>query len=142
MKPRILFITTVLTFTAIVAPTMSAKEKKSTSSSPSAATSLEAGNPTKKTRALPYHGKVASVDASSRTFTIGKRTFAVTNDTKITRDGATAASNDIVSGEMVGGSYWRKDDGTLELKTVKISTKSTAASEPATDSPKQAEKKK
>jgi hypothetical protein len=142
MKPKTLLITTVLTGIAIIAPTtLSAKEKQSTSPNLNATASAEASPALNKTRAFPYHGKVASIDASARTFTIGKRTFGITNDTKITKDGATATISDITSGQMVGGSYWKKDDGTLEARTVKIGSKSMAVT-PATDSQKENEKRK
>ncbi len=96
----------------------------------------------KKARALPYHGKVVAVDASARTFVVGKRTFTVTNNTQITKDNAPAALSDIMSGEMVGGSYWKKDDGTMEARTVKIGTKSSTTAASAGDAQKKDEKKK
>jgi hypothetical protein len=71
-------------------------------------------------RAIPYRGKVASVDLSAKTFMVGKRTFKVTDQTQITKEGAAAMMSDVVTGEKVSGSYWKKEDGTLEAKTVKV----------------------
>jgi Domain of unknown function (DUF5666) len=143
MKSKILILSAVLTGIAIFAPTsVSAKEKQAPSPSPSAASSPQAGVTTKKTRALPYHGKVAAVDTSARTFVVGKRTFTITNNTQITKDNAPATLSDLMSGEMVGGSYWKKDDGTMEARTVKIGTKSTSTSASAGDVQKKDEKKK
>ena len=71
---------------------------------------------------IAYHGKVASVDAAAKTFTVGKRTFKVTDQTKITKEGAAATMDDVVVGEKVSGSYWKKEDG-LEAKSVKIGAK-------------------
>ncbi|HEY2713318.1 MAG TPA: DUF5666 domain-containing protein [Chthoniobacterales bacterium] len=142
MKSKILILSAVLTGIAVFATGISAKDKKAQSPSPSPASSPQASAMMKKTRALPYHGKVVSVDASARSFVVGKRTFAITNDTQITKDNAPAALSDIMSGEMVGGSYWKKDDGTMEARTVRIGTKSTTTSASASDARKKDEKKK
>ncbi|MGH8095297.1 MAG: hypothetical protein ACREIF_17830 [Chthoniobacterales bacterium] len=100
-----------------------AKSKKMTSPSPSASASPAAAT-TKKPRSIPYHGKVASVDASAKTFSIaGKektRVIKITDQTKITQQGADATMKDIVADEEVRGSYWKKDDGSLEARTVKL----------------------
>jgi len=90
----------------------------------------------KKPRAVPYHGKVASVDVSAKTFMVGKRTFRVTDATTITKDGAAATMSDITAGQMAGGSYWKKDDGSLEAKTVKLKTAASTTPSPAPDSPR------
>lgn len=58
------------------APASAAKEKKTTAATPEAS-----GSPIAKARAIPYHGKVASVDLGAKTFMIGKRTFKVTDQT-------------------------------------------------------------
>jgi hypothetical protein len=122
MKPKVpTTIALLIAVLAVVAPfAASAKEKKSSSPEPSATAATAESPAMKKARAIPYHGKVASVDASAKTFAIGKRTFKVTNTTAITKDGAPATMSDIAAGEMVGGSYWKKEDGSLETKTVKI----------------------
>ena len=92
-----------------------AKEKKTETANPEASAS-----PGAKAKPLPYRGKVASVDASGKTFTVGKRTIKVTDQTKITKQGAAATMADITVGEKVSGSYWKKDDGSLEAKNVKV----------------------
>jgi hypothetical protein len=143
MKSKILILSAVLTSIALFAPTStSAKDKKAPSPSPSPASSPQPSATMKKARALPYHGKVVAVDTSARTFVVGKRTFTVTNNTQITKDNAPAALSDIMSGEMVGGSYWKKDDGTMEARTVKIGTKSSTTAASAGDAQKKDEKKK
>src|SRR5439155_5885709 len=109
-----------------VPSTAPAKEKKSPTPGASAATSPAAsGSPMEKSnRPIPYHGKVASVDATAKTFTVGTRTIKVTDQTKITKQGAAATMADIVVDEEVRGSYWKKEDGSLEAKTVKLGPKS------------------
>jgi hypothetical protein len=89
-----------------------AKEKKTEIATPEASAS-----PGAKAKPLPYRGKVASVDASAKTFTVGKRTIKVTDQTKITKQGAAAIMAEISVGENVSGSYWKKDDGSLERRT-------------------------
>jgi hypothetical protein len=59
----------------------------------------------------------------------------VTDQTKITNKGAEATMADIVVDEQVRGSYWKKEDGTLEAKSVKLGAKSKEA-KPMTDAQK------
>jgi len=104
-----------------------AKEKKTEIPNPEASAS-----PGAKAKPLPYRGKVASVDASAKTLTVGKRTIKVTDQTKITKQGAAASMAEINVGEKVSGSYWKKDDGSLEAKNVKVGAKAEVA-EPRTN---------
>src|SRR5262245_1604797 len=95
-----------------------AKETKTETSIPKATAS-----PAAKAKAIPYRGNVASIDASVKTFTVGRRTLKVTAQTKITKQGAAATMADITVGEKVSGSYWKKDDGSLEAKNIKVGAK-------------------
>ena len=78
----------------------------------------------KMNRPIPFRGKVASVDADAKTFSIaGKektRVIKITDQTKITKQGAEATMKDIVADEEVRGSYLKKEDGSLEGHTVKL----------------------
>ena len=74
----------------------------------------------KPARPTSYHGKIASVDATAKTFTVGSRTIKVIDETKITKQGAAATMTDIVADEEVRGAYWKKEDGSLEAKSVKL----------------------
>ena len=89
-----------------------AKEKKTEIPNPEASAS-----PGAKAKPLPYRGKVASVDASAKTLTVGKRTIKVTDQTKITKQGAAATMADITVGEKVSGSYWKKTTAALKRRT-------------------------
>jgi hypothetical protein len=100
----------------------SAKEKKIETANPEASVS-----PGVKAKSLPYRGKVTSVDVAAKTFTVGKRTIKVTNQTKITKQGVDATMIDITAGEKVSGSYWKKDDGSLEATNVKVGAKAQTA---------------
>lgn len=104
-------------FTLGAPVTAPAKEKKTEGAAAEASAS-----PMAKVKPIAYHGKVASVDTAAKTFTVGKRTFKVTDQTKITKQGETATMDDVVVGEKVSGSYWKKEDG-LEAKSVKIGAK-------------------
>jgi hypothetical protein len=95
-----------------------AKEKKPETAIPKATAS-----PGPEVKTIPYRGNVASVDASVKTFTVGSRTIKVTDQTKITKHGAAATMDDIIVGEKVSGSYWKKDDGSLEAKNIKVGAK-------------------
>lgn len=95
-----------------------AKEKKTETAIPKATAS-----PAPKAKTIPYRGNVASVDASVKTFAVGSRTIKVTDQTKITKQGAAATMADITVGEKVSGSYWKKDDGSLEAKNIKVGAK-------------------
>lgn len=75
-------------------------------------------------RAIPFHGTITSVDQAASTFTItGKtnsRVFKVSDKSKVMKSGAAGTLADIAANETVGGSYWKQEDGTLEVKTVNI----------------------
>ena len=72
----------------------------------------------KKLGTLPFHGDLASVDTNAMTFVVGKRTFQVTSDTKITKDDKPAVLEDGVVGQPVSGSYKKSDEGKLDAATV------------------------
>jgi hypothetical protein len=75
-----------------------------------------------------FRGKVGAVDAKAMTLTVGKRTFDVTSETKITKNGEPAVLSDIAVGDKVGGAYKKTDDGKLAATTINDGKK--PASEP------------
>jgi hypothetical protein len=96
-------------------------------------------------KAVPYHGKIASVDAAAKTFTIkGKtkdRVFTITDKTTITKDGAAADISALVAGEEVTGQATKSGDNWDALK-VYLGVKEKGAkgakkeaAEPAKDAP-------
>jgi len=137
MKNKLRIITACVAALAFCVPGAAfAAAKKSPSPAPSPNASPAT---TKAVRAIPFRGKIASVDAKAKTFTIaGKeksRVFKITNRTMLTKAGATATMKDVVVNEEVRGSYWKVTDGSLEAKTVKLG--------PMTDAEKaEAEKRK
>lgn len=132
MKRKNLFITAAC-FAACVLCISPAFAKEKKSPAPKASASPEAT--TKPARPSPYHGKIASVDESAKTFTVGKHTIKVTDESKITKNDVAATMSDIVADEEVRGSYWKKEDGSLEAKNIKLGPKT------ATEKSKRAKKK-
>jgi hypothetical protein len=96
----------------------------SPSPSPSPGAKASASPAAKAERAIPFHGMISAVDKKSKTFTIaGKgesRVFKITNQTVLTKAGNPATIKDLTEKEEVRGSYWKKSDGTLEAKNVKL----------------------
>ena len=78
-------------------------------------------------RAIPFYGKIGTVDKASKTFTIeGKksaRTFTTTASTKMEKVGGAATWDDLKTGESVRGSALKKAEGHYEAVTVRIGQK-------------------
>ena len=72
---------------------------------------------------IPFHGKVAAVDANAMTLTVGNLTLQVSSETKITKNGKPAKLSDAVVGEGVRGAYKKSDDGKLNAATVHFGAK-------------------
>ena len=66
---------------------------------------------------LPFHGTLTAVDTNAMTLTVGKRTFDMTSDTTITKDGKPATLADFAAGDSVAGSY-KKDGDKLKVTTM------------------------
>jgi len=79
----------------------------------------------------PFHGTVGAIDKSALTVTVGERTFQVTSDTKINREGKPAILDDAVVGDTVGGSYKKTMDGKLDAVTLNFTAKGEKPAKPA-----------
>jgi hypothetical protein len=77
----------------------------------------------KKHDHLVFTGNLTAVDTNAMTFTIKERTFEVTSDTKIFKDGNPATLEDGVVGDKAGGTYKKSDDGKLTALTVRFGEK-------------------
>jgi len=75
-------------------------------------------NPSTKHNVVPFHGKIVAVDATAMTLTVGKRTFKVTETTRIEREGNPAKLSEAIVGENIGGAYKKADDGTLVITSL------------------------
>ncbi len=73
-----------------------------------------------------FNGKLSAIDTNAMTFTVGTKTFEVTSETKITKDGQPATLSDGVVGEMAGGAYKKGADGKLSATSVHFGAKSDA----------------
>jgi hypothetical protein len=72
---------------------------------------------------IPFHGKLDAVNTNAMTLTVGNRTFQVTPDTKIFKDGKPAALAEGVVGEPVRGIYKKTETGKLEALNVHFGAK-------------------
>jgi len=115
-----------LAFVAAVLTAVPAISQTATTNAPAATA------PAHPKHGLPTHGKVAAVDTSAMTFTIGTNTFAVTSETKITKLGKPAVLSDITVGENVNVYYRKDDDGKSTAVTVRVVQPRKAAPAPAT----------
>ena len=109
MKKQIIKLTLSLFATAIIAAPVLAHAQNSGTNLPAAPGQTEPAKP-KKHEGLVFNGKVSAVDAKAMTLTVGKRTFEVTSETKITKDGKPAILSDIAVGDKVGGAYKKAGD--------------------------------
>lgn len=77
----------------------------------------------KKPSAGPFHAKLAAVDKSAKTITVGKRTFQITSETKLNKAGKPATLDDAVVGEEVSGYVKPNDQGKLVATKVNFGPK-------------------
>jgi hypothetical protein len=83
-----------------------------------------------KPHAIPFHGKLGSVDKVNKTITLddkNKRTLEVISTTKIMKAGKPALLDDAVVGEDVAGQYMKSEDGKLVAKSLRFGPKPEAA---------------
>jgi len=118
MKKNILRIVvfSLLTATIAVAPTQTlAQEKKDKP--------VAEKKDTLKGDRGPFRGKVGAVDKQAKTIKVGERTFQITSDTKIKKDGKPATLDAGVVGEPISGYFIKGNDGKLVAKTVNLGLK-------------------
>ncbi|MGH8163155.1 MAG: hypothetical protein ACREP1_02330, partial [Rhodanobacteraceae bacterium] len=126
MKSKSMLVTgACLAAVALCAASSTFAQESSPASEASASASTMKKEMKKSERAIPYHGKIASVDSAAKTFTIttksgSSRVFMMTDDTKIMKDGAAGTMTDVAADEMVRGQYWKKSDGTMVAKSVML----------------------
>jgi len=75
----------------------------------------------KKKSTLPFHGKIATIDAAGSTFTVGELVLNVTSTSKVTStNGAPATLADFKVGDNVSGAYKKAKDGKLNVTTLHL----------------------
>ncbi len=129
MKTKILTGALALAL-AVVAPYSSqAKKREATqpmySPAPSHAMTSPSPLASKAQRPLPFHGRISVIDAHGKKFALVSRagtgrTFVITDQTLISKLGNRAKFSDLAKGEEIRGSYWKRPDGTLEVKTLRV----------------------
>ncbi len=78
----------------------------------------------KKPVAGPFHGKLAKVDQTAKTITVGKRTFLITSETKLKKgNGSPATLADATVGEEVSGYVKPTEAGKLAATVVTFGPK-------------------
>jgi len=126
MRKTILKITALnlLAAAIVAAPTLSrAQDAMSTNAPATPEQKSEAPVKHKKHDHSVFNGKLSAIDTNAMTFTVGTKTFEITSETKITKDGQPATLSDGVVGEMVGGAYKKSEDGKLNATTVHFGAK-------------------
>jgi Cu/Ag efflux protein CusF len=113
MKLKLIALTTLMAFTTLTSTAFAAEKK--------------AGEATeKKKRAVPYTGKISAVDKAAGSVTLAtkstNRTFMVTSETKITKDGKPATMEIVKEGEEGAVSYVEKD-GKYMANSLRVSPK-------------------
>jgi hypothetical protein len=73
--------------------------------------------PKKPRTSLVAKGKVLDVDTNAMTLTVGKRTYEITSETRITKGGKPAILSDIAVDDKVGIAY-KKADGKFNALTI------------------------
>lgn len=81
------------------------------------------GKAEKPAKGGPFHGKLAAVDKVAKTITVGKRTFQISSETKIKKNGKPATLDDGVVGETVSGYVKPGGEGKLIATTVNFGQK-------------------
>ena len=72
------------------------------------------------TRAIPFRGKIDGIDKQAKTFKINERTFHVTADTRVVKDGKPGTLDDAAAGQDVTGSYREGTDKKLNVVVLRI----------------------
>lgn len=96
-----------------------------------ASTNAPAAAPVKKHKNLVFKGTVSAIDTNAMTLAVETRTFTITSETMITKDGQPAALGDGAVGQPVAGAYKKADDGTLNATTVRFGGKKKKETAPA-----------
>ena len=117
-------ILTLLASAIVAMPATSRAQDNSTNAPiPSAPSSTPPVKP-KKSSSLVVSGKASEVDTNAMTLTVGKHMFAVTSETRITKEGKPAVLSDIAVGDKVGIAYKKTADGKFNAATINDGKKS------------------
>ena len=76
-----------------------------------------------KVQHIPFHGEMADLNKTAKTFKVGERTFHVTAETKVMKAGKPATFDDAKAGEDCGGTYKEATGGKLEVLSLRLGAK-------------------
>ncbi len=94
--------------------------------------------PAKKTsnNGIPFHGNIKAIDNNAKTLSVGKETFQITSETKITKQSKPATLADGAVGDMVAGQYHKDAEGKLIATSIRFGPKTpTESSNTKTNKP-------
>src|SRR5262249_52860417 len=120
---------------ALAAP-LGALAADATSTNSPAAPSAPPASP--KSRGIPFRGKLASVDKVAKTITLEgptKRTFEITSQTRIIKNGKPATLDNATVGGSVSGSNVKTPDGKLSARMTRFGANPEPAAQPAPTAP-------
>ena len=69
---------------------------------------------------IPFHGNIKAIDNNAKTLSVGKETFQITSETKITKQSKPATLADGAVGDMTGGQYHKDADGKLIANSIRF----------------------
>jgi predicted secreted protein len=111
---KYLALLTLAVAALMAVPTFTRAEDSATATAPDAAAPAHK----KAHSTLPFHGKLAAIDTTAMTVTVGKQTYSITSETKISKDDKPATLADFAVGDMVGGGY-KKDGDKMNATSLK-----------------------
>jgi len=110
--------TIIATMAALLPVNAGAAEQKPAPSVEKSGTNPRTGG------ALPFRGKLDSVDVVAKSIKVGDRTFHVMTTTKITKDGTKLGTlDDAKVGEAVAGAFHAGDGGQFQLVSLRLGPK-------------------
>jgi len=98
-----------------------------------ATTNAPAKKPSNRT--LPFRGKLAAIDNTEKTITVGKETLQITSETRISKAGKPATLEDGAVGDEVAGAYKKDAQGKLNALSLRFGPRFTADSGSKTNKP-------
>lgn len=125
LKIRTLLVVPILTLALCGLPFSSTAQSRPKTAAPrqvAAPTNAPAAKP-KQPVAGPFNGKLAAVDKGAKTITVGKRTFRITPETRMRKDGQEATLADAVVGEKCSGYVKPTEDGGWIARSVNFGPK-------------------
>jgi hypothetical protein len=123
--PKLILVLVGLALLAAPVPLSAQQTRPKTSGSKSAPAQTNAAvSTTKQPVAGPFNGKLAAVDKTARSITVGKRTFQITPETKLRKANQPATLEDAIVGEKCSGYVKPTGDGKWIATTVNFGPKS------------------